>query len=72
MVWFAYGKNAKQSVGVPKEMEHERYDINGVPDVEGVPNVRPQQTMAKKLLAERFKLVCHDDKLEMAAFVMTV
>ncbi len=72
LIGFAYGKNAKQIVGVPKEMEHERYDINGVPDVEGVPNVRQQQTMVKKLLAERFKLVFHDDKREMAAFVMTV
>ena len=40
--------------------------------MEGVPNVRQQQTMVKKLLAERFKLVFHDDKREMAAFVMTV
>jgi uncharacterized protein (TIGR03435 family) len=72
LIGFAYGKNSKQIVGVPKEMERERYDINGVPDVEGVPNVRQQQTMVKKLLTERFKLTFHEDKREMAAFVMTV
>lgn len=71
LIGFAYGKNAKQIVGVPKEMERERYDINGVPDLEGVPNIRQQQAMVKKLLTERFKLTFHDDKREMSAFVMT-
>ena len=72
LIGFAYGKNSKQIVDVPKEMEKDRYDINGVPDVEGVPNIRQQQAMVKKMLTERFKLTFHTATREMSAFVMTV
>jgi uncharacterized protein (TIGR03435 family) len=71
LIGFAYGVQAKQVLDA-KGFAAERYDIAGVPDLPGVPNVLQQRAMVQKLLAERFKLTFHNDKKEMPAFVMTV
>jgi uncharacterized protein (TIGR03435 family) len=59
-------------VDAPKWATSERYDIAGVPDKEGVPNILQQRAMLIKLLADRFKLTLRSDKQEMSAFVLTV
>jgi len=69
---FGFGIQAKQIVGAPDWLDKDRFDIHGVPDVEGAPNVEQLKVMIQKLLKERFKLAYHHDKREMAAFVLTV
>ncbi len=72
LIKFAYGVHVKQIVGGPDWMDKDRYDINGVPDKDGVPNATQLQTMMKKLLADRFKLTFHHEKRDLSAFVLTV
>ena len=69
---FAYEVQAKQIVGGPDWMSKDRYDIAGVPDVEGDPNPEQVRSMIRKLLAERFQLKFNHEERELAAFVMTV
>ena len=73
MIAFAYAVHPKQVlVGAQKWAATERYDISGIPDKEGVPNIPQQRMMVQKLLTERFKLELKSDKEEMSAYVMTV
>ena len=69
---FAYNVQPKQIIGGPDWMDKDRFDIAGVPDVEGVPNVNQLRIMVQKLLADRWKLTFHHDKKELSAFVLTV
>jgi uncharacterized protein (TIGR03435 family) len=72
LIAFAYGVHAKQIVGAPEWFSKDRYDIKGVPDVEGQPNQEQQQEMLRKLLAERFGLKFHREKRELSIFAVTV
>jgi uncharacterized protein (TIGR03435 family) len=69
MIMFAYGVHPKQIVGGPDWMK-DRYDIDGVPDVEGLPSVRQQREMLQNLLADRFKLKFHREKRELAIYAI--
>ncbi len=72
LIAFAYNVQPKQIIGGPDWMDKDRFDIAGVPDVEGVPNVNQLRTMMQKLMADRWKLTFHHDKKELSAFVLTV
>ena len=67
MLTFAYGIHPKQLIGEPTWFTTDRYDIVGVPDVEGEPNLKQWQGIVRKVLADRFglysagvQLVCSD------------
>lgn len=68
----AYGTHIKQIVGGPEWLSKDRYDINGIPDVDGVPNLKQMQEMYQKLLAERFHLIFHRETREMPIYAITV
>lgn len=70
MIGFAYNVQMRQIVGGPDWMNSSRYDVDGVPDVEGAPNAEQMRVMMRKLLADRFGLKFHPEKREMAAFVL--
>ena len=72
LVALAYGVHAKQIVGAPEWFGADLYDIDGVPDVEGQPNLQQMGTMVQKLLADRFKLTFHHDKKELSVYVIGV
>ena len=72
LVAFAYGLNEKQIAGGPAWLSTDRFDIDGVPDVEGTPSLMQQQGMVKKLLAERFMLTFHAEKKELSVYAITV
>lgn len=72
LICFAYDVQKKQIVNAPDWTSKDRYDIAGVPDVDGAPSVVQLKSMIRKLLAERFKLTFHQDKKEMSAFVLSV
>jgi uncharacterized protein (TIGR03435 family) len=72
LIGFAYNVQMKQIVNGPDWMDKDRYDIGGVPDVEGAPSVDQLRLMVRKLLADRFALKFHQEKREMPAFVLSV
>jgi len=71
MIAFAYNVQKKQIVNAPDWEDKDRYDIGGVPDVEGAPNLDQLRIMMRKLLAERYALKFHHEKREMPAFVLS-
>jgi uncharacterized protein (TIGR03435 family) len=72
LIAFAYGLHPKQILGAPDWFGTELFDIDGVPDAEGRPNMKQTAGMVQKLLADRFKLQFHRDKKELAVYVITV
>ena len=72
IVAVAYGVHQGQIVEAPAWMDHERYDIKGVPDAPGYPNMRQMQGMLRKLLEERFQLKLRRDRRELSVYAITV
>jgi len=72
MLMMAYGLQKSQIIGAPQWTKTEHYDVDGVADVDGQPNVKQFQSMVRKLLAERFGLKAHHEQREMPVFAMTV
>lgn len=72
MLLMAYGYHKKQIVGAPDWIATERWDVKGVPDVDGEPSIKQYQGMVRKILAERFGLVTHTEQREMEVYALTV
>jgi uncharacterized protein (TIGR03435 family) len=72
IVGMAYGIHTKQVVGAPEWFSKLRFDINGVPDLPGVPNFKQEQHMYQELLADRFHLVSHRETREIPIYAITV
>jgi uncharacterized protein (TIGR03435 family) len=72
LISFAYEVQSKQVVNAPDWLDKDRYDIEAVPEQEGVPNPQQLRIMIKKLLTDRFKLAFHHDQREMSAYVLSV
>lgn len=69
---FAYGVQSKQIINAPEWVAGDRFDIEALPDPEGVPNTHQISVMIQKLLADRFKLTFHHEQREMSAYVLEV
>ncbi len=72
LIVYAYDVHKKQVIGGPDWLDKDRYDISGVPDVEGAPNNRQVRAMMQKLLADRFQLTFHHDKQELSVYILAV
>jgi uncharacterized protein (TIGR03435 family) len=72
LISFAYEVQAKQIVNAPDWLDKDRYDIEAVPEQEGVPNPEQIRVMIRKLVADRYGLKFHHDKRDMSAYVLTV
>jgi len=72
MVTFAYGVQQSQVIGRPEWASTVRYDIDGVPDVEGGPNIKQLQEMIQKLMSDRFGLVFHRETRELPVYAISV
>ena len=72
MLLAGYGVQKNQIVAAPEWVRTLRFDADGVPDVEGEPNLRQFQSMMRKLLAERFGLSLHHEERVMPVFALTV
>jgi uncharacterized protein (TIGR03435 family) len=67
-----YGVQESQLTGLPEWVKTTRWDVDGVPEVEGQPSWRQLQGMVQKILTERFGLQLHHEQREMAVFALTV
>lgn len=72
LLLIGYSVHKKQIVNAPDWIRTERWDIKGVPDVPGQPSVKQMQTLARKVLTERFGLVTHTEKRQMDVYALTV
>ena len=72
MLMMAYGLQKSQITSAPEWVKTERYDVDGVPDVDGQPDVKQFQGMVRKLLAERFGLKTHMEQREMEVYALTL
>jgi len=66
-----YGVQKSQLVGEPDWVKTERWDVDGVPDVEGEPSMKQLQAMMQKILVERFELKLHREQRVMPVFALT-
>jgi uncharacterized protein (TIGR03435 family) len=72
IITFAYGLHAKQIVGAPAWFATDKFDIDGVPDVEGQPSSKQFKLLFQSVLTDRFKLTFHHDKKELSVYALTV
>lgn len=72
VVAVAYGVHRAQIVDAPAWFDRERYDIEGVPDLPGYPDLPQMQGMLRRLLEERFGLQLRREQRELPVYAMTV
>jgi uncharacterized protein (TIGR03435 family) len=72
LIALAYGLHAKQIIGAPDWLGMDLFDIDGVPDVPGTPNIKQMGLMLQKLLADRFALKFHREQRELAVYAIQV
>lgn len=72
LIKFASGVHASQIINAPEWAASDRYDVEGVPQGEGMPNDRQFKAMLRKLLADRFQLAVHREQRELPAFVLVL
>jgi uncharacterized protein (TIGR03435 family) len=72
LMMFAYGIHPSQIVGAPDWVFQQRYDVEGKTDTPGEPNLRQQQEMLQKLLADRFGLHFRREKRELPVYAIQI
>jgi uncharacterized protein (TIGR03435 family) len=72
MIALGYGLHTKQIAGAPDWAGNDLFDVEGTPDVPGVPNQKQIQSLLQNLLADRFQLKFHNEKRDLAVYVITV
>jgi len=72
LIAVAYGVHAKQIVGAPDWLGTDLFDIDGVPDVPGRPNIKQMGLILQKLLADRFALKFHHEQRELSVYAIEV
>jgi uncharacterized protein (TIGR03435 family) len=71
LVTFGYSIQTKQMVNAPAWMD-EKYDIDGVPDVDGQPNIQQMRLLIRDALVQRFGLTFHNEEREFPVYALTV
>ena len=72
MMMFAYGIHHKQIAGSPDWAGSDKYDVEGVVDAEGEPDLKQMQEMIRKLLVDRFGLTFHHEQKELSYYAVAV
>ncbi len=72
LIAIAYGLHSKQIVDAPDWFGTDLYDIDGVPDTPGRPNLKQMGILLQKLLADRCALKLHHETRELSVYVITV
>jgi uncharacterized protein (TIGR03435 family) len=71
LITFAYSLQTKEILNAPSWMD-EKYDVDGLPDVEGQPNIQQMRMLMQDALVERFGLKFHTEQREMSAYALSV
>jgi uncharacterized protein (TIGR03435 family) len=70
MIAIGFGLHAKQIVGAPDWLATDLYDIDGVPDVPGRPDIKQMGDILQKLMIDRFALKFHREQRELPVYVI--
>ena len=68
----AYQVRDRQVEGAPAWMNETKFDIEGIPDVPGLPNDDQVRVMLRKLLADRFQLKMHTVQKTFPVYALTM
>jgi uncharacterized protein (TIGR03435 family) len=71
LVTFGYSIQTKQMENAPAWFD-EKYDLDGVPDVEGQPNIQQMRILIRDALVERFGLKFHNEQRELSVYALTL
>jgi uncharacterized protein (TIGR03435 family) len=72
LITYAYGVHEKQVVDGPPSLLVTHFDIDGVPDIDGHPNISQTRQMFQTLLISRFKLAFHRETRELPVYAIQV
>ena len=72
LIAYSYGLHAKQVITEPSSPLGAHFDIEGVPNFAGHPNLTQSRRMFQKLLVSRFKLEFHYESRELPAYAIQV
>ena len=68
----AYGVHTKQIVNAPGWANTDLYDVVGLPDAPGRPDIKQMGIMVQKLLVNRFQLKIHRETRVLSVYAITV
>lgn len=72
LITLAYNLHAKQVTGAPEWLTTDHYDLDVLPDHEGLPSLEQARGIVRKLLADRFALKFHEDTKDLSVYVLSV
>jgi uncharacterized protein (TIGR03435 family) len=72
LITFAYSLHPKQIVDAPAWFGTDKFDVDGVPDVDGRPSPQQMKMLIQDVLAQRFGLTFHHDQRELSVYALTV
>ncbi len=72
MMMYAYSIDPHQLADAPDWVSKAAFDVEGITDIPGKPNLHQQQEMIQKLLADRFQLKFHSEKRELPVYAIHI
>ena len=72
LITLAYNLHSKQVAGGPEWITTDHYDLDVLPDHEGLPSLEQARGIVRKLLTDRFGLKFHEDTKELSVYLLTV
>ena len=70
LITLAYGVHTKQIVNGPSWLATARFDMDGVPNLEGKPNRAQMKLLFQKLLVGRFQFAFHHEMKELSVYTL--
>jgi uncharacterized protein (TIGR03435 family) len=70
MIAIGFGLHSKQIIGAPDWLATDLYDIDGVPNVPGRPNIKQMGDILQSLLVDRFALKFHHEQRELPVYAI--
>jgi uncharacterized protein (TIGR03435 family) len=72
LMTLAYNLHSKQVTGGPAWLTTDHFDLDVLPDHEGLPSLEQARGIVRKLLADRFALKFHAETKELSVYVLSV
>lgn len=72
LITLAYNLHTTQLTGGPEWIKTDHFDLDVLPDHEGLPSLDQARGIVRKLLTDRFGLKFHEDTKELSVYVLSV